>query len=111
MMFSQRPMNHTIFKQLAKALISLSICAGWSEPLLVAHTTLLEISCHGSFYFYSAFWVILHDFLSSADFFQNQILKKISFSKTIRDPDQARHFFKSDLVCACVFEFNIQPTA
>ena len=23
-------------------------CAGWSEPLLVAHTTLLEISCRGS---------------------------------------------------------------
>ena len=23
--------------------------AGWSKPLLVAHTTLLEISCHGSF--------------------------------------------------------------
>ena len=32
----------------AKALISLRVCAGWSEPLLVAHTTLLEISCHGS---------------------------------------------------------------
>ena len=26
----------------------LRICAGWSEPFLVAHTTLLEISCHGS---------------------------------------------------------------
>ena len=25
------------------------ICEGWSEPLLVAHTTLLEISCYGSF--------------------------------------------------------------
>ena len=26
------------------------MCAGWSEPLVVAHTctTLLEISCHGS---------------------------------------------------------------
>ena len=31
------------------ALISLRVCAGWSEPLLVAHTTLLEISCHGLF--------------------------------------------------------------
>ena len=30
------------------ALIRLRVCAGWSEPLLVAHTTLLEISCHGS---------------------------------------------------------------
>ena len=25
------------------------MCAGWSEPLLVAHTTLLEISCRSSF--------------------------------------------------------------
>ena len=31
-----------------KVLISLPVCAGWSEPLLVAHTTLLEISCCGS---------------------------------------------------------------
>ena len=33
---------------LCLALIRLRICAGWSEPLLVAHSTLLEISCHGS---------------------------------------------------------------
>ena len=31
------------------ALTRLRLCAGWSEPLLVAHSTLLEISCHGSF--------------------------------------------------------------
>ena len=31
--------------QLAKALIRLCVCVGWSEPLLDAHTTLLEISC------------------------------------------------------------------
>ena len=31
------------------ALIRLRVCAGWSEPLLVAHTTLLEISCRGSY--------------------------------------------------------------
>ena len=30
---------------IAKALIRLWVCSGWSEPLLVAHTTLLEISC------------------------------------------------------------------
>ena len=41
-------MIHRIFKQLAKALIRLRVGVGWSEPLLVAHTTLLEISCHGS---------------------------------------------------------------
>ena len=50
MMFSQWPKSHRIFKRQAKALIRLRICAGWSEPLLVTHTTLLEISCHGSFY-------------------------------------------------------------
>ena len=40
---------YRIFKQLAKALIRLRVCEGWSELLLVAHTTLLEISCRGLF--------------------------------------------------------------
>ena len=35
-------------KRLANTLIRLCIFAGWSEPLLVPHTTLLEISCRGS---------------------------------------------------------------
>ena len=48
MMFDQCPKNHRIFKRLAKALIRLRLCTGWSEPLLVAHTTLLEMSCLGS---------------------------------------------------------------
>ena len=39
-----------ILQRLAKALIRLRVCAGWSEALLVANTTLLEISCTGSFY-------------------------------------------------------------
>ena len=43
-MFGQR-----IFKRLAKALIRLRICTGWSEPLLVANTALLEILCRGSY--------------------------------------------------------------
>ena len=30
-------------------MIRLRVCAGCSEPLLVAYTTLLEISCRGSF--------------------------------------------------------------
>ena len=38
-----------IFKRPAKALIRLRLCAGWSEPLLVTHTTFLEISCRGSY--------------------------------------------------------------
>ena len=40
-------MIHRIFKPLAKALIRLRVGPGWSEPLLVAHTALFEISCHG----------------------------------------------------------------
>ena len=44
--------THRIFKRLAKALIRLCICAGWSEALLVRHTTLFEISCHGSIIFF-----------------------------------------------------------
>ena len=35
--------------RLAKALIRLRVCAGWSEALLVAHTTLLEILCRDSY--------------------------------------------------------------
>ena len=38
-----------ILMRQAKALIRLRVCAGWSEALLVANTTLLEISCRGSF--------------------------------------------------------------
>ena len=41
--------HHRIFKRLAKVLIRLCAFAGWSEPLLVEHTTLLQISCRGSF--------------------------------------------------------------
>ena len=50
-----------IFKRLAKTLIRLRIWAGWSEPLLVTHTTLLEISCHSLFLvsFFSPFWALL----------------------------------------------------
>ena len=42
------------YSRLAKALIGLRVCAGWSEPLLVAHTTLLEISFRGSIIFHNA---------------------------------------------------------
>ena len=47
-MFSQKLNTHKIFKWQAKALIRLHACAGWSEALLVAHTTLLENTCHSS---------------------------------------------------------------
>ena len=41
--------HYRIFKRLAKVLIRLCAYAGWSEPLLVEHTILLQISCRGSF--------------------------------------------------------------
>ena len=44
--------SYRIFKRLAKALTRLRVCTGWSEALLVAHTTLLEFSCHGSMMWY-----------------------------------------------------------
>ena len=43
-MFGQLPKGHKLFKRLANALIRLRVYAGWSEPLLVSHTTLLELN-------------------------------------------------------------------
>ena len=40
--------SYIIFKRLTKTLIRLRVCAGWPQALLLAHTTLLEISCRGS---------------------------------------------------------------
>ena len=45
---SSLTVNNRIFKRLAKALTRLRLFAGWSEPLLVPHATLLEISCCSS---------------------------------------------------------------
>ena len=49
MMFGQYLKSHRILKRIAKTLIRLRVCAGWSEALLVAHTILLEIQCRGSY--------------------------------------------------------------
>ena len=38
-----------VLKRLAKALIRLCICTGWSKLLVLAHTTLLEISYYGPY--------------------------------------------------------------
>ena len=48
MMFGQYLSIQKIFKRPAMALIKLRVCADWSEPLLVVHTSLLQISCHVS---------------------------------------------------------------
>ena len=47
-MFGRWLGSRGVFKRLARALIRLRVCAGWSGPLLVAQTSLLEISCPGS---------------------------------------------------------------
>ena len=50
MMFGRNLNTHIVLKLLAKSLIRLCVCAGRSEPLLVAHTTLLLVCtvCDGS---------------------------------------------------------------
>ena len=63
MLFGQLLNIHRIFKWLAKALIRLCVCAGWSEHLLVAHTTLLEISCRGSIMCFLG-WIVLNTLIT-----------------------------------------------
>ena len=41
---THKPTSHRLFKRPAKAPIRLRVCAGWSEVLLVAYITLLEVS-------------------------------------------------------------------
>ena len=43
-MFGLLPKGHKLFKRLGNALIKLRVYAGWSEPLLVSHTALLELN-------------------------------------------------------------------
>ena len=57
---SEQDLLLKMFKGVAKALTRLRVCAGWSEPVLVAHTTLLEISCHGSMIKSSILLLIQH---------------------------------------------------
>ena len=83
MMLSQKLNSHKIFKQLAKALISLRVCAGWSEPLLVVHTTLLEISCHCSFHKHKSCGVISHLILYMLDYFSCFSYSLLTFFKII----------------------------
>ena len=64
----------------------------------------------------AASWVIYHAFLSSADFFQDQLLLKKKYVKnTIRvsnslDPDQARRFVGPDLGPNCLQRLSADDT-
>ena len=85
------------------ALIRLRSCAGWSEPLLVTHTTLLEISCHSSFIIYKCTVLSLSSvYISIKSYhyncclllrykyqnFEHSLPAKIGLDKQCRDPDQ-----------------------
>ena len=60
-------------------------------------------------------WKIVHAFLLSENFFQNQLFQKNSFRNTIRvsnslDPDQARHIVGPDLGPNCLQKFSADDT-
>ena len=60
-------------------------------------------------------WKIVHAFLLSEIFFQNQLFQKNSFRNTIRvsnslDPDQARHIVGPDLGPNCLQKFSADDT-
>ena len=61
------------------------------------------------------YWVILHVFLLSADFFQNQLFRKIilglpSECQTLLDPDQAQRFVEPDLGPNCLQRLSADGT-
>ena len=63
-----------------------------------------------------ACWVILHAFLSPADFFQNQLFQKNSFRNTIRvlnslNSDWARHSVGPDLGPNCLQRLSGKETS
>ena len=60
----------TMCMQAAKALVRLHICAGSYDSLLPEYAISTKIS-------HASSWVIVQAFLSSADFFQNQLFQKI----------------------------------
>ena len=59
----------SIVKRLAKALVRLRVCTGWSEALLVPHTTLLEISYLG--------WIVFNINVDRKPWHQTSISKNI----------------------------------
>ena len=74
-----------IINRLAKTLIRLRVCAGWSEPLLIAHTTLLEISCLTGILFYRP-----TPFLQYVENPKNNVYTDRSFSNLTILKDSAR---------------------
>ena len=60
----------------------------------------------------SAYWIILHAFLLSADFIQNQLFQKNTFRvSNSLDPGQARHFVGPDLGPNCLQRLSADDTS
>ena len=107
-MFSQWLNSHRIFKQLAMALIRLRAGAGWSDPLLVAHTTLLEISCRGSYLKLLSLFLQVFKLLQSIKsmnattavkpFRESIILNDISLSIVMRGPLYVTFVIKGSMI-------------
>ena len=85
-MFGQLLNVHRIFKRLAKALISLHVCAGQSEPLLAAHIILLEFSCHGSCLLFKANNLTLYPYraLLILDWLNKIYWKSVAFDFSVK---------------------------
>ena len=60
---------------------------------------------------YVAYLIILHAFLSSADFFQNQTCRNTIRLSSSLDPDQAQHVVGSDLGPYCLLKLSADNTA
>ena len=74
-----------VYKRQAKALIRLRLCAGWSEPLMVAHTNVLEILFRGLLIFVTEYETVFcdaFDWRFSFIIAQNALLK-LSQNKSV----------------------------
>ena len=103
MIHSQYFNSHRIFKRPAKALVSLGVCEGWSGPLLVAHTKLLEISCQCSnLTFMLLCYCLLLNLLEKSD----KMLGKPS-SSCNRTPGRPQHLGVIDLTITIIHEITV----
>ena len=57
-----------------------------------------------------AYWVIFHDFLSSADFFRKNSLRNTILMSYNLDPDQAQRFIGPDLGSNCLPRLSADDT-
>ena len=94
------------------------------EPIYPQYSGVIETCLALRYWFFevlgsesvnSAYWEILHAFLSSADFFFKINVSKIISRSTIRvsislDPDQDQCFFRPDLVQNCLQMLSADDT-